>query len=78
MANALDLADIALILDVSKPTASLLRNGKYATVAGNSRLPERYRRLRELADRAAEPDPEALCLSCPRQDCTGCRVAELI
>lgn len=74
----LDLADIALILDVAKPTASLLRNGKYGTVAGNSRLPARYRRLLELTERDAQPDPNALCLACPRQDCTGCRVAELI
>jgi hypothetical protein len=74
----LDLADIALVLDVAKPTASLLRNGKYGTVAGNSRLPDRYRRLVELTERAPAPDPNALCMTCPRQDCTGCRVAELI
>lgn len=72
------LADIAHVLGCSAPTASLLRNGRYGEVAKDSALPERYAalvRLVEEARRAAAP--EALCRDCPREDCTGCRVAEL-
>ncbi len=77
--NEMTLADIALVLDVAKPTASLLKNGKYHEVAKNSELPKRYQRLAELIGQAQQSfDPTALCNACPRQDCTGCRVAELI
>lgn len=72
------LADIALVLGCSAPTASLLRSGRYGEVAKESGLPERYAvlvRLVEEARRSAAP--EALCRDCPREDCTGCRVAEL-
>lgn len=74
----LSLADIALILGCKKPTASLLKRGKYHEVADKSDLPDRYQRLAELTSQVNTADPETLCNTCPRQDCTGCRVAELI
>ena len=72
------LDDIALILGCSKPTASQLRSGTYPT--DNTTLKTRYARLVavvEVARREAALDPEAICRSCPREDCTGCRVAEI-
>ena len=74
----MNLEDIAVILGCSKPTASQIRSGKYPT--DNITLPERYARLVavvEAARRAAALDPEAICRACPREDCTGCRVAEI-
>lgn len=73
------LEDIAVILGCSKPTASQIRSGKYPTE--NTTLIERYARLVavvEAARRAAALDPQAICRSCPREDCTGCRVAEMV
>lgn len=72
------LEDIAVILGCSKPTASQIRSGTYPT--DNTTLKARYTRLMavvEAARRAAALDPEAICRSCPREDCTGCRVAEI-
>lgn len=72
------LADIAVILGCSKPTASQIRSGKYPT--DNTTLPERYARLVAVVDaarREAALDPQAICRACPRDDCTGCRVAEI-
>jgi len=41
-------------------------------------LPARYQALVRLIDAArAQAAPERICQSCPREDCTGCRVAEL-
>ncbi|WP_019561716.1 hypothetical protein [Caldimonas manganoxidans] len=74
------LSDIAQVLGCSVPTASLLRNGRYGEVAKDSQLPERYAalvRLVEEARAAATLDTAAICRTCPREDCTGCRVAEL-
>lgn len=73
------LEDIAVILGCSKPTASQIRSGKYPT--DNTTLPERYARLVavvEAARRAAALDPQAICRACPRDDCAGCRVAEMV
>ncbi|WP_058615487.1 hypothetical protein [Tepidimonas taiwanensis] len=73
------LDDIAVILGCSKPTASQIRSGKYPTE--NTSLTERYARLVavvEAARRAAALDPQAICRACPREDCTGCRVAEMV
>ena len=73
------LDDIAVILGCSKPTASQIRSGKYPT--DNTTLPERYARLVAVVDaarRAAALDPQAICRACPREDCTGCRVAEMV
>lgn len=72
------LEDIAVILGCSKPTASQIRSGKYPTE--NTSLTERYARLVavvEAARREAALDPQAICRACPREDCTGCRVAEI-
>lgn len=72
------LDDIAVILGCSKPTASQIRSGKYPTE--NTGLTERYARLVAVVDearRAAALDPQAICRACPREDCTGCRVAEI-
>lgn len=74
----MNLEDIAVILGCSKPTASQLRSGKYPT--DNTTLKERYARLVAVVDaarREAALDPEAICRACPREDCTGCRVAEI-
>jgi hypothetical protein len=74
----LTLGEIAEVLGVSKPTASLLRSGRYGEVAKDSRLPQRYAALVRLIERVRdEAAPERMCMSCPRDDCTGCRVAEL-
>ena len=55
-----------------------VRSGRYGEVAKDSRLPQRYAALVRLIERArAEAAPERMCMSCPRDDCTGCRVAEL-
>lgn len=72
------LDDIAVILGCSKPTASQIRSGKYPTE--NTSLTERYTRLVAVVDaarREAALDPQAICRACPREDCTGCRVAEI-
>jgi len=72
------LDDIAVILGCSKPTASQLRSGTYPT--DNTTLKTRYARLVavvEAARRSAALDPDAICRACPREDCTGCRVAEI-
>lgn len=74
---SLPLDDIALILGCSKPAASLLRRGKYGDVAKESDLPKRYARLAEIVEAAKTIDPAALCAACPRQDCAGCRIAEI-
>jgi len=74
----LGLNNIALILGCKKPTASLLKRGLYHTVAKDTALPERYQRLADVVGQAQPFDPSALCHTCPRQDCTGCRVAEII
>lgn len=73
------LDDIAVILGCSKPTASQLRSGTYPT--DNTTLKTRYARLVavvEAARREAALDQEAICRACPREDCTGCRVAEVV
>ncbi len=75
----LTLNEISAVLGVSKPTASALKNSKYPaaeTVA-------RYDALLNVVERAAASDAgntdiDTICKSCPRDDCTGCRIAELI
>lgn len=73
------LDDIATVLGISKPAASLLRAGKYDREG--SELPARYARLMAMIDAAAARGRAAaagdICMTCPRQDCTGCRVAEI-
>ena len=75
----MNLEDIAVILGCSKPTASQIRSGKYPTE--NTSLTERYARLVAVVEavrREAALDAEAICRACPREDCTGCRVAEMV
>jgi hypothetical protein len=75
----LTLEEIASILGCSKPAASLLRAGKYDRP--NSDLPKRYAALMDLVSRPQRLDREQvltqLCVECDRQDCTGCRIAEI-
>lgn len=75
------LDDIAVILACSKPAASMLRNGRYPATDGGARLAERYARLMAVAvatERETSGHPyDAICNACPRDDCTGCRIAEL-
>ncbi|SFK93023.1 hypothetical protein SAMN05216302_102156 [Nitrosomonas aestuarii] len=76
---SLTLNEISSVLGVSKPTASALKNGKYKaadTVA-------KYEALINVVEKAAnksdsKTDPDSICAACPRDDCTGCRLAELI
>lgn len=75
----LTLNEISAVLGVSKPTASALKNGKYPaqeTVA-------RYQALLNVVERIASEksgatNHDSICAACPRDDCTGCRLAELI
>ena len=75
----LTLADIGAVLGCSKAAASRLRSGKYERPS--SELIERYTALVAVVQRAAGGRQKArladLCFDCPRQDCTGCRAAEL-
>ena len=71
----LNLADIADALGCSRSTASRVARGIYDK---ESDLPERYASLMRLIDEArAQSAPERISVHCPREDCTGCRVAEL-
>jgi hypothetical protein len=69
------LQDIADVLGCSKATVSRVARGIYDK---ESDLPVRYAALMRLIDEArAQSAPERICVHCPREDCTGCRVAEL-
>lgn len=71
------LDDIAVILGCSKPAASMLRSGKYER-EGGMQLKARYERLVQMYEQARVGSSiDGLCFQCPRQDCTGCRIAEL-
>ena len=76
----LPLADIAAVLGCSKAVASRLRADKYERPG--SELILRYRALLRVVAQAAARREKAslddLCFDCPRQDCTGCRAAELM
>lgn len=69
------LDDICRVLGVSKPTASLLRSGQYP--AEDGRLAEQYQALERVVSAARGADASELCLECPRDDCSGCRIFEL-
>lgn len=72
------LAEIALILGCSPAAVSLIKNGRYGEVARESYLPARYAALERLIERVrGQVSIERVCYECPRQDCTGCRVAEM-
>jgi hypothetical protein len=74
----LKLAEIAAVLGCSVQAASFLRRGVYERVAKESELPARYAMLMRLIEEArAQVSLERICMDCPREDCTGCRVAEI-
>jgi len=69
------LQDIADVLGCSKATASRVARGIYDK---ESDLPVRYAALMRLINAVrAQSALERICVECPREDCTGCRVAEL-
>lgn len=79
MGKGVKLAQIALVLDCSVQAASYLKRGRYHEVARESELPGRYAALMALMDAARrEISLERICIECPRDECTGCRVAELM
>lgn len=78
-AAGLKLADIQAVLGVSKAAASMIRAGRYDRPG--SELPARYAALLALVARVrqeAGADAGAICYDCPREDCAGCRIAELV
>ena len=76
----LTLNDIGAVLGCSKAVASRLRSGKYERPG--SKLLAQYGALEEVVNKAAAGKEKAsltdLCFECPRQDCSGCRAAELM
>lgn len=69
------LADVACVLGCHKATASRLVRGEYDK---DSELPQRYAALVRLVEAAQqEVAHERICVACPREDCTGCRLAEI-
>ncbi len=74
---SVSLSEAAAVLGVDKSTVSRVRAGKYDK---KSDLPARYEALLALVERVrreAALDVHSICKACPREDCTGCRVAEL-
>ncbi|HWO99744.1 MAG TPA: hypothetical protein VNL74_03870 [Methylococcus sp.] len=81
--DEIKLSDIAAVLGCSKPAASLLRSGKYDKGGERAEdLKPRYEALlRIVAEAEARGRTNAagsICLDCPREDCSGCRVAEIV
>ncbi|TCS69742.1 hypothetical protein EDC61_11942 [Sulfuritortus calidifontis] len=67
-------AEAARILGVSDAAVGRIRAGSYP----DGELAERYRLLVAVVERAARsPEATAICRACPREDCAGCRIAEL-
>jgi hypothetical protein len=67
-------AEAARILGVSDAAVGRIRGGNYP----EGELPERYRLLVQIVERAASrADASVWCSACPREDCTGCRIAEV-
>lgn len=76
--TTMKLNDIAQILGCDKGTASKLRSGRYDRPTSD--LLKRYQALVRLIDQErseAKGDVDAICHKCDRNDCTGCRVAEI-
>ena len=68
-------AEAARILGVSDAAVGRIRAGNYP----EGDLPERYRLLMAALERAASRfETQAICAACPREDCVGCRIAELV
>lgn len=76
----LSLNDIGAVLGCSKAVASRLRAGKYERPG--SELIQQYQALGSVVKKVAagreKASLSALCFECPRQDCSGCRAAELM
>ncbi len=76
----LKLEDIAAVLGCSKAAASMIRAGKYDRPASD--LPERYAALVRVAGQPQAMSRQKvlseICFECDRQDCTGCRIAEIV
>lgn len=75
----LTLNEISAVLGCSKPAASQLRSGVYP--AADGRLAGQYAALVSVVDaaeaRGLSGGALRICYECPREDCAGCRVAEL-
>ncbi len=75
----LALSEIAAVLGVAKPTASMLRSQSYGRP--ESPLHGQYAALLAVTEAAEARGREAaagnICYGCPREDCAGCRVAEI-
>ncbi|MDD3938020.1 hypothetical protein [Rhodoferax sp.] len=76
----LTLIELTAVLGCSRATASLVRAGKYP--AKNGQVAGQYAALLALIESVSigtEAERcESLCLACPRDNCDGCRVAEII
>lgn len=75
------ITQISAVLGCSRTVASRLRAGQYDRPGSD--LPGRYAALMAVTSSAqAAPDlaacAHAICVDCPREDCTGCRIAELV
>jgi len=87
MADGVSLSEAAAVLGVDKSTVSRIRSGTYDRPG--SALPQQYAALVRLVERklaAHAPSlrevPQAelaaeLCRRCPREECAGCRAAEV-
>lgn len=68
-------AEAARILGCSDAAVGRIRAGSYP----EGELVQRYELLVSVVRRARErADAQAFCASCPREECGGCRIAELI
>lgn len=76
----LPLHTICDVLGCQKPTASQLKNGKYARP--NSDLLQRYQALCAAVQTHSAQDQAAVlretCRVCDRTSCDGCRLAEIL
>jgi hypothetical protein len=70
----LTLNEICAVLGCSKPAASLLKNGKYDREGD---LVKRYQALVGAIEKNRGISHSQICIECPRQDCEGCRLAEI-
>lgn len=67
-------AEAARILGVSDAAVGRIRAGSYPS----GDVVARYELLVAVLERAASSaDAQAYCRTCPREDCAGCRIAEL-
>ncbi|GAB4209934.1 MAG: hypothetical protein Fur0019_17360 [Tibeticola sp.] len=75
--HVVSLSQAALVLGCDKATVSRIRAGAYDKA---SDIPRRYEALVALIERVrreAALDENSICMACPREDCAGCRIAEM-